>query len=149
MSMFHAARSVSLTGWPKRGLSGKGCTACGPEAPSGMPLDDFAAMPPPPRFTHPKTDNDATTMVRINSALANRIAHLAFCVDRPRLNAVVVLHEARDGARFLDFLHRRLHIARTVDCAAHQDRGRAIPVPPDLEAREAFVHDRFLDLGLA
>src|SRR5207302_7878681 len=119
MSMFHAARSASLIGWPKRGLSGKGCTACGPVLPSGMPVDDFAAMPPP-GFAHPKIHNDATTTAMRDSSLADRIAHLAFGVHRPGLNAVMVLHEAHDRARLLDFLHRGLHVARAVECAAHQ-----------------------------
>src|SRR5256885_12994741 len=95
MSIFQAARSASLIGWPKRGLSGKGCTACGPVLPSGMPLKDW--------FAHPEIHSAATARARLDLSLADRIAHLAFGVDRPGLNAVVVLHEARDRARLLDF----------------------------------------------
>ena len=47
--MFHAARSASLTARPKRGLSGSGCTACGPEAPSQMPSAVFARTTSPVR----------------------------------------------------------------------------------------------------
>src|SRR2546427_10426713 len=98
MSMFQAASSASLIGWPKRGLSGKGCTACGPVLPSGMPLADFAVMLPP-GFAQPKTESAPAIDVMRTLSLADRIAHLAFGVDRPGLNAVVVLHEARDRAR--------------------------------------------------
>src|SRR5881396_1777212 len=141
MSMFQAARSASLIGWPKRGLSGKGCTACGPVLPSGMPLKDW--------FAHPEIHSAATARARLDLSLADRIAHLAFGVDRPGLNAVVVLHEARDRARLLDFLHCRLHVARAVERAAHQHGRGAIPVPADLDARQAFVPDRLLDHRLA
>src|SRR3989442_8756824 len=98
MSMFQAASSASLIGWPKRGLSGKGCTTCGPVLPSGMPVDDFAPIPPP-MFAQPHSALMLKT--KISLRLADRIAHLAFGVDRPGLNAVVVLYEACDRARLL------------------------------------------------
>src|SRR5713101_8481272 len=117
MSMFHAARSASLTGWPKRGLSGSGCTGCGPELPSGMPLEDFAAMPPPPPVMLVQATRKSEDPIKAKTCLrlADDIAHLAFRVDRPGLNGAVVLHEADDGAHLLDVLHARLHVA----CAVH------------------------------
>src|SRR5256712_13191126 len=136
MSIFQAASSASLIGWPKRGLSGKGCTACGPVLPSGMPLADFAVMLPP---ISAQPHRVLVINTKISLRLADRVAHLAFGVDRPGLNAVVVLHEARDRARLLDFLHCRLHVARAVERAAHQHGRGAIPVPAGLEARQAFV----------
>src|SRR5436190_20570709 len=104
-SMFHAARSASLTGWPKRGLSGSARTGCGPVAPSGIPSAVFAAMPPPlPGIirsicAQPHVASAAAAIVPTNLNLADRIAHLPVRVDRPRLDRVVVLHEADDRAR--------------------------------------------------
>src|SRR5262245_21620583 len=113
MSMFHATRSASLTGWPKRGLSGSGCTACGPALPSGMPLDDLAAMlPPPPMSAQPQNAAAVAADAASSLSLADDIAHLPCRADRPGLNGVVVLHEADDGAHFLDLLHTGLHVAR-------------------------------------
>src|SRR5581483_9757164 len=112
MSMFQGAISASLIAWPRRGLSASGCTGCGLVVPSGMPSADFAAMPPPlpmPIWAQPQTASAAAASARLG--LADGIAHLAFLVDRPGLDAVVVLHEAGDGARLLDLRHRRLHIA--------------------------------------
>src|SRR5690242_1993795 len=91
-SMFQAATSASLTAWPRRGLSGSGCTACGPLAPSGMPSADFAAMPPRlPVFicAHAATASAAAAIAQLS--LADDIAHLAFLVHCPGLDAVVVL----------------------------------------------------------
>src|SRR3982074_14557 len=102
MSMSQAARSASLIGWPKCGFSGKGCTACGPVLPSGIPVHDLPA-PPPPLSAQPHRALVIKTKVSLR--LTDRIAHLAFGVDRPGLNPVMVLHEAGDRARLLDFLH--------------------------------------------
>src|SRR3982750_524658 len=118
--MFHGATSASLIAWPSRGLSASGCTGCGPEAPSGMPSADFTAMPPPlpiPICAHATTASAVTAIAQLS--LADDIAHLAFLVHRPGLNAVVVLHEAGDGARLLDVGHRRLHIAGAVECTGY------------------------------
>src|SRR5882672_1722456 len=144
-SMFHAARSASLTGCPKRGLSGSARTGCGPVAPSGIPSAVLppGALPPPIWAQAVST----TTAIRLN--LADRIAHLPIGTDGPGLDHVVVLHEADDGARFAQIRHARLHIAVAVDRAAHQRRRRAIPVPRRLEAREALVHDRLFEHRLA
>src|SRR5438128_2147226 len=148
--MFHAARSASLTGWPRRGLSGSARTGCGPVAPSGMPSAVFAAMPPPagallpPIWAHAASARVAT---RLN--LADGIAHLPIRTDRPRLDHVVVLHEADDCARLLYLAHARLYIAVVVDRAAHQRCRGAVPVPRRLEAREALVHDRLFEHRLA
>src|SRR5688572_18339174 len=112
MSMFQAATSASETGLPKRGLSASGCTLCGAVLPSGMPVEDFSLMPPPPPIVEqPTTTTPATRML----SLADDIAHLPLGVDRPRLDRVVVLHEADDGARLLQVGHRRLHVAVAVD----------------------------------
>src|SRR5258708_38029226 len=102
--MFHATRSASLTGWPKRGLSGSGCTACGPELPSGMPLDDFAAVPPP-ILAQPQTAAAAVADAASSLSLAHDIAHLPFRIDRPGLNGIVVLDEAHARAHLLYVLH--------------------------------------------
>src|SRR5207244_2219667 len=61
MSIFQAASSASLIGWPKRGLSGKGCTACGPVLPSGIPLGSTGPhavqpLPDKPRFGQPMSE---------------------------------------------------------------------------------------------
>src|SRR3954468_2050770 len=98
--MFQAATSVSLIAWPRRGLSASGCTGCGPVAPSGMPSADFTAMPPVCICAHANAASAAAATAQLS--LADDIAHLAFLVHRPGLNAVVVLHEAGDGARLLD-----------------------------------------------
>src|SRR5438128_2036321 len=153
--MFHAARSASLTGWPKRGLSGSARTGCGPVAPSGIPSAVFAAMPPPlPGIirsicAQPHVASAAAAIVPTNLNLADRIAHLPVRVDRPRLDRVVVLHEADDRARLAQVGDARLHVAIAVDRAAHQRRRRAVPVPRRLEAREALVHDRLFEHRLA
>src|SRR5260370_15395334 len=146
--MSHATRSASLMGWPKRGLSGSGCTACGPELPSGMPLDDLAAVPPP-MLAQPQTAAAAAVDAASSLSLADDIAHLPFRVDRPGLNGVVVLDEAHDRAHLLDVLHAGLYVARAVDGTAHQHRGTAVPVPADLEPRQALVHDRLFEHCLA
>src|SRR5207237_10789061 len=95
-SMFHGATSASLIAWPSRGLSASGWTGCGPVAPSGMPSADFTAMPPLPMpiCAHATTASAETAIAQLS--LADDIAHLAFLVHRPGLNAVVVLHEAGD-----------------------------------------------------
>src|SRR5947209_18064487 len=96
-SMFQAARSLSLTAWPKRGLSRSGCTGCGPVAPSGMPSAVLAAMPPPelpPPGTirsicaQPHVASAAAAAAQTNLNLADGIAHLPVRVDRPRLDRV-------------------------------------------------------------
>src|SRR5688572_16614796 len=149
-SMFQAATSASVIGLPKRGLSASGCTGCGPELPIQMPVEDFAgALLPPPRFAHAITARAPATAANPALSLADDIAHLPIGVDGPRLDAVVVLHEAHDRALLCDLLHARLHVPRAVDRAAHQQRGLAIPIPRRLEAREALVHDRLLELRLA
>src|SRR2546423_10953326 len=115
-----------------------------------MPSADFAAMPPPvpiPICAQPAIASAAPARAKLS--LADDIAHLAFLVDGPRLDAVMVLHEAGDGARLLDLRHRRLHIAGAVDRAAHQHARSAVPVPAGLEARKALVHDRVFQRRLA
>src|SRR5438067_1243479 len=149
--MFHGATSLSAIAWPRRGLSGSGCTACGPVAPSGMPSADFAAMPAPLApvliSAHARTASAAAAIAPLS--LADVIAHLAFLIDGPGLDAVVVLHEAGNRARLLDLRHARLHVARTVERAAHEDRRRAVPVPARFEACEGLVHDRLFQHRLA
>src|SRR5688572_29154393 len=149
MSMFQAAISASLIGLPKRGLSASGCTGCGPELPIQMPFEDFAGALLPPRFAQEITVRAPATTANRALSLADDIAHLPIGVDGPRLDRVVVLNEAHDRALFLDVLHGRLHVAVAVDRAAHQHRGLAVPVPRRLEAREALVQDRLLELRLA
>src|SRR6185503_15346932 len=142
------ARSASLTGLPKCGLSASGCTLCGAVLPSGMPTEDFSPIgPPPPRLAHEASASAPASSARLG--LADDIAHLPTGVDGPRLDCVVVLHEAHDRAGLLQILHGRLHVAVTVDRAAHQHGGLAVPVPRRLEARQALVHDRLFELGLA
>src|SRR2546425_2811253 len=115
-SMFHAARSASLTGWPKRGLSGSARTGCGVEVPSGIPSAVFAAMPPPAGVLLPPIwAHAASARVAITLNLADCIAHLPIRIDRPRLDHVIVLHEAHDRPRLLDVAHARLHVAVAVD----------------------------------
>src|SRR5688572_23410167 len=149
--MFQAAISASLIGLPKRGLSASGCTGCGPVLPIQMPFEDFAGALPPPmlRFAHEITVRAPATAANAALSLADDIAHLPSGVDGPRLDRVVVLHEADDGALLLNVLHGRLHVAVAVDRAAHQHRRLAVPVPRRLEAREALVQDRLLELRLA
>src|SRR5258708_33128627 len=105
--MFHAARSASLTACPKRGLSGSARTGCGPVAPSGIPS---AVLPPgvlpPPIWAQAVS---TTTAIRLN--LADGIAHLPIGTDGPRLDRVLVLQEADDGARFAQLLRARRRIA--------------------------------------
>src|SRR2546425_2471339 len=149
-SMFHGARSASLTGWPKRGLSGSARTGCGPVAPSGIPSAVFAAMAPPAGvLLAPIWAHAASARVAMRLNLADGIAHLPIRTDRPGLDHVVVLHEADDRARLAQVGDARLHVTVAVDRAAHQRRRRAIPVPRRLEAREALVHDRLFQHRLA
>src|SRR5260370_6819851 len=101
MSIFQAASSASLIGWPKCGLSGKGCTGCGPVLPSGIPFDDFAVIPPP---ISAQPHRALVIKTKISLRLADRIAHLAFAVDRPALNPVMFLHEPSDPPRLPSFL---------------------------------------------
>src|SRR5262245_39320821 len=98
MSMFHGAMSASLIGlpYPAAGFAGVGVAGCTP------------AQPAATRATAPA------------STLYERIFHLARRIDRPRLDAVVVLDEAGGEARFLQVRDRRLHIARRVDGSALQ-----------------------------
>src|SRR5258705_13396996 len=112
MSMFQLARSASLTAWPKRGRSGIGCTACGPVLPSGMPVDDLVVMPP---FIAAQPINELPTRRKISLSLADGIFHLPAGGDGPRLDRIVVLHEAHDRARLREVLHARLHVAGAVD----------------------------------
>src|SRR3954463_11115284 len=149
-SMFHAARSASLTAWPKRGRSGSACTACGPVLPSGMPSAVLEAMPGPdgPCLAEQLQRSALPKASRVLN-LADDIAHLPAGVDAPRLDAVVVLDEADDRARLAQVGDARLDVAVRVERAAHQGRGRAVPVPGGLEAREALVHHRLLELRLA
>src|SRR6185503_1261287 len=100
MSMFQAVRSASLTALPKRGLSGSGCTSCGLVTPSGMPVEDFAAIPPPPPDMPAQAARASEHAINVKTCLglADDIAHLPLSVDRPRLDRVVVLHEAHDRA---------------------------------------------------
>src|SRR3954468_3479933 len=153
MSMFHAAMSPSLIGLPKRGLSASGCTGCAPVVPRGIPVADFACMPPaPPRFAQErrKTEPAITPLIaKPGLRLADDIAYLPVGRHRPWLNRVVVLNEAYDGALLLDVLHSRLDVTVAVHRAAHQRRRLAVKVPADLEAGEAFVHDRLFELGFA
>src|SRR5262245_38383646 len=148
MSMFQGATSASVIGLPKRGLSASGCTGCGPVLPSGMPVDDFACVLSP-EVAQPTTAAAATMLPARTLSLADDIAHLPTGVDGPRLDRVVVLHEAHDGALLLEVLHRRLHVAVAVHRTAHEQRGLAVPVPRRLEARQALVHDRLFQRGFA
>src|SRR5207244_1115726 len=111
--MFQAARSLSLTAWPKRGLSGSARTGCGPVAPSGIPSAVLAAMPPldvlPPMLLQPTMASAAAARANLN--LADGIAHLPIRVDRPRLDRVIVLHETDDRARLAQVADARLHVA--------------------------------------
>src|SRR5512134_829001 len=61
MSMFHGATSASEIGLPKRGLSASGCTACGADLPSGIPVEDFSCIPPPPRLAQEITVMEAAS----------------------------------------------------------------------------------------
>src|SRR5690349_652533 len=149
MSMFQLARSASLTACPKRGLSGSGCTACGAVLPSGTPAVECTAMGLPFMPAQPRAASATVTAAARSLSLADCIAHLPGLVDRPRLDRVVVLHEADDRARLLQVRDARLHVAVVVHGAAHQHRRPSVPVPADLEAREALVHDRLLDHRLA
>src|SRR5262245_7198620 len=116
-----------------------------------MPLEDLAAMPPPPPPMPAQALSSPAEAVSVKTCLrlADDIAHLPFGVDRPGLDSVVVLHEVDDRALLLDILHGRLHVTVAVDRAAHQHRGFSVPVPADLEARKALVHDGLFQHGLA
>src|SRR6185436_6178797 len=90
-----------------------------------------------------------TIAASANLSLAGRIAHLPFFVYGPRLNPIVVLHETDCEAGFRDLLHARLYVSRAVDSAAHQQCRTSVPVPADLEARKALIHDWFFEHRLA
>src|SRR5713226_4958912 len=70
-------------------------------------------------------------------SLCVNMLHLAFAVDRPARQAVVMLvREGEDGRDLMGLAalgHElgagRLHVAGLVPCAALQDRGPAIPPP--------------------
>src|SRR5713226_2147499 len=116
-----------------------------------MPSAVFADMPPPrcSMAAQPQSVNAPAHAATSSLSLPDSIAHLAFVVHRPRLNAVVVLYESHRESALLKLLHAGLHVAGTVDGAAHENRGRDVPVPDDLEASQALVHDRLFQHGLA
>src|SRR5258705_5987576 len=76
------------------------------------------------------------------ASLSDCIFDLAARADRPREDAVVMLHEANNGAHFGKVLHGRLHVAGAVHRAARNVRGTTFPVPRKTEARQAFVDYR-------
>src|SRR5688572_27533074 len=95
--MFQGAMSASAIGFPNltSGLA-RLCVAC------------WAA--------HPATASAAATAT--TRLLGDRIFYLPGGADRPRLNAVMMLHEADDGAHLGEFLHARLDVTRVVHGAA-------------------------------
>src|SRR5687767_13540022 len=98
---------------------------------------------------HAPSPSARTTAAATCLRLADDIGHLPIRVDGPGLDRVVVLHEADDGAHLGEVRYRGLDVAGAVDRAAHEHGGLPVPVPRDLEAREALVHDRLLEHGLA
>src|SRR5262245_7662710 len=127
ISMFQAARSASLIGWPKPAAGRSGY----------WEIHGFLAAQPP----------TTVAIIRASRSSRDRIAHLPVRADRPGEDSIVVLHEPRDGPGLHDVGHRRLNVAGRVHGAALDDGGLAVPVPPIPEAREAFVHHGLLERG--
>src|SRR5512145_1797535 len=127
MSMFQAARSASLIGWPKPAAGRSGYCE----------IQGFLAA-------------QAAITIAITTASRasrDRIAHLPVGADRPREDPVVVLDEPGDGPRLHDLGHRGLHVADGVHGTALDDGGLAVPGPPVTEASEALVQHGLLERG--
>src|SRR5688500_12987591 len=109
-SMFTATRSASLTGWPKRGRSGNACTGWGAVLPRKMPSAVLTIGPLTPlsipAVAHAPRPSASATATAACLRLADDIGHLPVGTDGPRLDRVVVLHEADNGAHLGEVGHR-------------------------------------------
>ena len=73
-------------------------------------------------------------MVPINNLAGDDIAHLPVRSDGPRLDAVVVLDEARDGANLLDVVHGGLRVAGGIRGARGDHNRPTFPLVGHAEA---------------